>query len=89
MTDKPYYVERTKNHMMPVYLKSGFRNQRRLTYVRKIKGDIWLLHEELTEFLKNETFLPLRSQVHEFVGSICFHGDFVNAVKYYLTKKGF
>lgn len=84
----PYFVERTKNHMMPVYLKLSFRNIRRLTLVRKIKGDIWLLEKELREFLQKDNYVPLRSQVNEFIGIITFHGDHVNAIKYYLTKKG-
>lgn len=86
--DKPYYVERTKNHMIPVYLERTHRNMRRLTFVKRIKGDIWLLEEELREFLQKENRGLIRSQVNEFAGYICFHGDHVNAIKYYLLKKG-
>lgn len=84
----PYFVERTKNHMMPVYLEFGFRNIRRLTVIKKIQGDIWLLENELRGFLQKENYVPLRSQVNEFTRIITFHGDHVNAIKYYLTKKG-
>lgn len=87
--EQPYYVERTKNHMMPVYMQTSHRNTRRLTHVKKIKGDIWLLHNELKEFLQKESVVPIRSQVHEFAGKLCFHGDHVNAIKYYLTQKGY
>lgn len=88
LSEKPYYVERTKNHMMPVYMRIQLRGQRRHTFVKKIKGDIWLLHAELKEFLQKQQIAPIRSQVNEFAGFICIHGDHVNAIKYYLTKKG-
>lgn len=89
VAERPYYVERTKNHMIPVYMKTYRRNQKRLTYLKKIKGDIWLLHKELYDFLQKESVKLIRSQVNEFAGYICFHGDHVNAIKYYLTQKGF
>lgn len=75
--------------MIPVYLELSQRNQRKLTYVRKIKGDIWLLHQELKDFLQKESVALIRSQVNEFAGYICIHGDRVNAIKYYLTQKGY
>lgn len=89
LAERPYYVERTKNHMVPVFMETTYRDTRRLTYVKKIKGDIWQLHQELTQFLQNESIKPIRSQVNEFAGYICFHGDHVNAIKYYLTQKGY
>lgn len=88
LAERPYYVERTKNHMVPVYMRTSYRDTRRLTYVRKIKGDIQQLHKELKEFLQKESIKPIRSQVNEFAGYLCFHGDHVNAIKYYLTQKG-
>lgn len=88
VSDSPYFVERTKNHMLPVYMKILQRGIRRLTYIRKIKGDIWLLGKEIREFLQKDTIIPIRLQVNEFAGYICINGDHVNAVKYFLTKKG-
>lgn len=89
LTERPYCVERTKNHMIPVYMKTTYRNTRKLTYVKKIKGDIWLLHSEIKDFLQKESIKPIRSQVNEFANYLCFHGDHVNAIKYYLTQKGY
>ncbi|XP_060530861.1 large ribosomal subunit protein mL49 [Cylas formicarius] len=87
--DRPYMVERTKNHMIPVYLKVTRECIRRHTIVRRIKGDIWLLEKELREFLKDQSPRPLRLQVNEFCGYIRMNGDFVNAIKYFLEQKGY
>lgn len=87
--NKPYFVARTKNHMMPVYMAIKGRGERRLTYVKKIQGDIWLLEKELRDFLQKEQVRPIRSQVNEFAGYLCFNGDHVNAIKYYLSQKNF
>ncbi|CAG9854153.1 unnamed protein product [Phyllotreta striolata] len=83
----PYLVQRTKNHMIPVYLQISQRGVRRHTFVRKIQGDINLLEQELKEFLQKESFQPIRSQVNELTGIIRINGDHVNAIKYFLEKK--
>lgn len=85
----PYFICRTKNHMVPVYLKTSRNNTKRLTFVRKIQGDIWLLEKEMRGFLRGETSKPVRSQVNELSNYICFHGDHVNAIKHWLSKKNF
>lgn len=75
--------------MLPVYLVTTQRGQRRHTFVRKIQGDIFLLESELRQFLQKESFKPIQSQVHEFAGYIRLKGDFVNACKYWLEKKNY
>ncbi|KAK9869988.1 hypothetical protein WA026_006087 [Henosepilachna vigintioctopunctata] len=87
--DRPYIVCRTKNHMIPVYLKISQRGVKRLTYVRKIQGDIWLLGKELETYLQPMSKRPLRMQVNEFTGSIIINGDYVNAIKYWLTERDY
>ncbi|KAG5883455.1 hypothetical protein JTB14_030877 [Gonioctena quinquepunctata] len=89
LKNKPYFVERTKNHMIPVYLRLGQRGIRKHTIVKKIQGDIFLLEKELLEFLNKESFKPIRSQVNEFAGYIRINGDFVNATKYWVEQKQF
>ncbi|XP_028136705.1 probable 39S ribosomal protein L49, mitochondrial [Diabrotica virgifera virgifera] len=89
LLDRPYFIQRTKNHMLPVYLDITQRGLRRHTIIRKIQGDINLLEKELLEFLQPQSFQPIRSQVHEFAGFIRMNGDFVNAVKYFLEKRQF
>lgn len=86
LKDKPYYVGRTRNHMLPVYLEKKFRGTKQTTHVRLIKGDIWLLHDQLVKFLQPESKFRIQSQVNEFAGFLRFKGDFVNAIKYWLTK---
>ncbi|CAH1160240.1 unnamed protein product [Phaedon cochleariae] len=84
-----YYIERTKNHMLPVYLKLCARGTRRHTLVRKVKGDIFEMEKQLLKFLQKESFKPIRSQVNEFAGYIRMNGDFVNATKFWLEQKHF
>lgn len=89
LKDRPYFIPRTKNHMMPVYLEILDRGRKRLTNIRKIQGDIWQLEEELRNFLQKDSLKPIRTQVNEMNGYICIHGDHVNAIKYYLLNKGY
>lgn len=89
LQERPYYIRRTKNHMIPVYLLLAQNNIRRHTVIKHIQGDIWLFEKELTDFLKTLTIKPIRIQVNEFVGNIKINGDFVNAIKYFLEQKGY
>lgn len=89
LSKRPYFIERTKNHMIPVYLKLGQRGIRRHTIIKKIHGDIFLLEKELKAFLQQDTIKPIRSQVNEFAGYIRMNGDFVNACKYWLEKHNY
>lgn len=89
LNNKPYFIKRTKNHMLPIYLLTSQRGLRRHTIIRKIQGDIFLLQKELKDFLQKESFHPIRSQVHEFAGYIRINGDFVNACKYWLEKNNY
>ncbi|KAF5275547.1 hypothetical protein FQR65_LT04150, partial [Abscondita terminalis] len=82
--NKPYFVPRTKNHMLPVYLHVSQRGIRRITKVRNVQGDIWMLEKQLRDFIQPLDIRPIRSQVNEFVGYIRFYGDFVNAIKHWL-----
>ncbi|CAH0560108.1 unnamed protein product [Brassicogethes aeneus] len=89
MQSRPYYIERTRNHLIPVYLDLAQHNIRRHTIIRRVKGDIWLLEKEVTEFLQTLSNKPIRLQVNEFAGFIRINGDFVNAIKYWLKNKGY
>ena len=88
--DSPYFVERSRNHMMPVYLDVRQRGVKRHTIVKKIQGDIWLFEKDLRTFLEDLIKpKPLRLQVNEFARKICINGDHVNAIKYWLGEKNF
>lgn len=86
--DNPYYVARTMNHMIPVYLNTYFRGQRRITKLRKIQGDIWLLERELREVIEARIGKNIATRINELSGQIWFKGDFVNIIKDHLMKKG-
>ncbi|XP_066245878.1 large ribosomal subunit protein mL49 [Euwallacea similis] len=89
LMDRPYCVLRTKNHMIPCYLKISNLKTKKTTFLKNIKGDIWLLEKEIREFLAPQFFQPIRTQVNEFAGYIRIHGDYVNAVKYFLEQRGY
>ncbi|XP_011312952.1 probable 39S ribosomal protein L49, mitochondrial [Fopius arisanus] len=85
----PYYIERSKNHQQPVYLKIDQRGLRRVTYVRKIQGDIIVLHAELKQYLRKSTGRPIGSQILEPNGVLRFRGDQVSLIKEWLSERGF
>ena len=42
--DLPFFVPRTKNHMVPVYLNfEAVRDERKITIIKHIEGDIWVI----------------------------------------------
>nr|CAH0111780.1 unnamed protein product [Daphnia galeata] len=86
----PYFVKRTKNYMVPVYLKfEEVRNERKITIIRHIEGDIWVLEKAIKSHLESLSKRPVVSQVHEVAMHIKFRGDYVNEVKKWLLNAGF
>lgn len=85
----PYFIRRSKNHMVPVYLDLGFRNIRKRTIIRHIEGDIWLLYHDLFDHVSHYMARKQKARVNEFAGQIVFAGDHVNLIKDYLVSKGF
>lgn len=83
----PYFVQRTKNHMLPVYLEIVRRGNSKQTVIKKIKGDIWLFEKDLRNFLQPNQLRPLKLYVNELGGYIQMNGDHVNAIKYFLEQK--
>ena len=77
----PFFIQRTKNHMLPVYLKISHRGMKRVTVIRKIHGDIYKLAEQLHKFLVNVNDKEIGIKVVEVCGRIDIHGDHVNNVK--------
>jgi large subunit ribosomal protein L49 len=84
----PYFVGRTRNFMMPVYLAITFRGQRRVTRVKFIEGDIWKLEAELHELIEKRTGKTVYSQINEMNRQIQFKGDYVTLIEKYLFDKG-
>lgn len=90
LPDLKYFVARTKNHMVPVYLHTTFRGQRRITVIRRVQGDIWELERELRVVVeKTRNGKLCASRVNEMSGQIHFHGDYVDVIREHLKEKGF
>ncbi|KZC14481.1 PREDICTED: probable 39S ribosomal protein L49, mitochondrial [Dufourea novaeangliae] len=87
--DYPYYINRTRNYMQPVYLKIQFRGMRKITKLCKIQGDIWALEAELKEYLSKNSVKPIGIRINELVGEMKFRGDYVSLVKRWMDSKGF
>ncbi|EGI69677.1 PREDICTED: probable 39S ribosomal protein L49, mitochondrial [Acromyrmex echinatior] len=87
--DNPYFIERTKNYMQPVYLYRNPRGLKKITEITKIQGDIWALEQDLKKYVQKRTRHKITSQINEFAGLIKFKGDYVNRVKEWMNKKGF
>lgn len=88
-TKAPYMIHRNKNHMIPVYLHTGERNQRQITMVKRIQGDIHALAEDLLIFLEDYTGRKVPMRINEYTGIIFIKRDYVNLIKDYLMKKGY
>ncbi|XP_030381545.1 probable 39S ribosomal protein L49, mitochondrial isoform X2 [Scaptodrosophila lebanonensis] len=89
-SERSYYIARTKNHMVPVYLHTRFRGQRRLTVVRRVQGDIWALERDLRAVVESARNGKLcASRVNELSGQIYFHGDYVDVLRDHLKSQGF
>ncbi|XP_058821369.1 large ribosomal subunit protein mL49 [Topomyia yanbarensis] len=83
-----YFVARTKNHMLPVYLRRSYRGQRIITAVRRIDGDIWQLEAELRYLIESKLNKQIVTRVNEMNAQIELKGDFVTIVEQFLLSKG-
>lgn len=86
--DLPYFVKRTRNYMLPVYLEIAFRGQRHISMLKNIEGDIWKLEEELHRMLENKIGKRIFSRINEMNRTIKFKGDYVTLIQKYLLSKG-
>jgi large subunit ribosomal protein L49 len=84
-----YTINRTKNHMLPLYLCRTHRGQRRITKVRRVEGNIWALENDLRLLVEKRLQKRINTRVNEMSGQIELRGDFVTIVEDYLKKKGF
>lgn len=74
--------------MVPVYLNTYFRGLRRVTKLRKIQGDIWLLETELRDCIEKRIGKKIATRVNELSGQIWIKGDYATIVQDFLMKKG-
>ncbi|KAJ6633240.1 putative 39S ribosomal protein L49, mitochondrial [Pseudolycoriella hygida] len=84
----PYFVARTKNYMIPVYMNAYFRGTRRITKLRRVQGDIWLLERELRQCIEKRIGKSIATRVNELSGQIWFRGDYCTIISEFLMKKG-
>ncbi|KYN08905.1 PREDICTED: probable 39S ribosomal protein L49, mitochondrial [Trachymyrmex cornetzi] len=87
--DNPYFIERTKNYMQPVYLYRNPRGCKRVTEITKIQGNIWALEQDIQQYVQQNMGHRLASQINEFAGLLKFKGDYVNCIKKWMDTKGF
>ncbi|XP_026752674.2 probable 39S ribosomal protein L49, mitochondrial [Galleria mellonella] len=85
----PYFIPRNKNHYLPIYLDITFRGMRKISIIKKIDGDIWLLNDEIKSYLKKKHNRYVETRVHEMGRFIEVKGDYVNALKDWAYSKGF
>lgn len=85
----PFFITRTKNHELPIYLNLTHRGCRKITIIRKIEGDIWLLNDEIKELLESERKRYVETRVHELARFIEVKGDYVNYLRDWAHSKGF
>ena len=76
-----YFVPRTKNFMLPVYLHTTHRGMRRISKVRKVEG-------ELKYRIEKTVGKEVASRINEMSGQIAFHGDYVTIIQNFLYEKG-
>lgn len=92
--DLPYYVGRSRNHNLPVYLDKHFFETRLLTRVNRVEGDIWKFKDDLLKHIEpvNKYPYPIEQhpcQVSEVKRSIRLKGNYVMEVKQFLLQCGF
>lgn len=85
----PYFIPRSRNYMVPVYLVIDYRGTRKRTVIKTVQGDIWKLHNDVMTHIENYMAKKERSRVNEFTQQIIINGDYVNLIKDYLISKGF
>nr|XP_026498039.1 probable 39S ribosomal protein L49, mitochondrial [Vanessa tameamea] len=87
--DLPYFMPRTKNHELPIYLVITQKGQRKVSMLRKIEGDIWLMNDLIKEHLQKNFNRYIETRVHELGRFIEVKGDFVNSLREWAYSKGF
>ncbi|XP_060711702.1 mitochondrial ribosomal protein L49 [Hemiscyllium ocellatum] len=86
--DLPYMIRRSRMHNLPVYTDITHGN-RKMTVIRKIEGDIWVLEKDMKKFLEQTTGKTPLTQVNEVAMSIRVKGYFDKELKSWLMEKGF
>ncbi|GIY45124.1 probable 39S ribosomal protein L49, mitochondrial [Caerostris extrusa] len=79
--DFPYFIGRTRNHMLPVYEKHVYKDRVRVTQVRKVQGDIWVFEQDLKNYLQKKLGTEIESHVNEICCWVNVKGQHENIIK--------
>ncbi|KAF6022861.1 MRPL49 [Bugula neritina] len=88
----PYYISRTKNHQMPIYIKERTDSPLKFTHIGNISGNIWALDADIRELLEASKTDPnylVLTQVHEPGRFIRVKGVHADTIAQFLIDKGF
>ncbi|XP_023947489.1 probable 39S ribosomal protein L49, mitochondrial [Bicyclus anynana] len=85
----PYFIARTRNHQMPIYLDLSMKGTRKISLIRRIEGDIWLLNDLIKEHLQKTQKRYVETRVHELGRFIEVKGDFVTTLRDWAYAQGF
>lgn len=89
--DLPYFINRTRNGVYPVY-KNVYHSESRgvTTQISNVIGDVWEFEKDLHDFVQqHEPEFTYESGVNEAKGQITIRGDCVMTVVEFLKAKGF
>lgn len=84
----PYYVRRSRNHMVPVYLSIANRGLRKRTTIRHVLGDIWLFSADLKKYIENEVKHDVGLKVDEVGSRVVLRGDYLHFAQQFILEKG-
>lgn len=89
--DLPYFVNRTRNGLYPVYKQVHHSESRGVeTVVQNIEGDVWKFEQDLREWLRDKRpDLDYEPGVYEARGKILVKFDCVFEIVDFLRSKGF
>lgn len=85
----PFFIARTKNHNVPIYLNVFYRIDKKISKIKRIEGDIWALNDEIKFYLKEKHGKYIESRVHEMARFIEVKGDYVLNLRAWAYSKGF
>lgn len=85
----PYFVSRTRNHLLPVYKLVERDDERVKTIISRVDGDIWELEQEIRTRLEAKHQKRIITGVNEVRGDIKLLGNHVFEVVGYLEELGF
>lgn len=89
--DLPYFVARTRNHLLPVYYSLHSDPNKCATIVKQVTGDLWKLEEDLRNHLEalNDNKRRILTSVQETDERILFRGRHIHQVVDWLHAQGF